>query len=66
MNEEKFNKVNVFGKGEENTAFRKYFIGNSYLNHLVKAPIGMANVTLSHHVGTTGISMKHLLADVKC
>ena len=36
MKEEKeFNKINVFGKGNPNDAFAKYFIGQSYLNPLV-------------------------------
>ena len=26
-----FDKANVFGLGQENTAFAQYFIGNSYL-----------------------------------
>ena len=34
MNEKKFEKVNVFGKGNPNDAFAKYFIGKSYLNPL--------------------------------
>lgn len=31
---EEFNRKNVFGLGQENTAFAQYFIGNSYLNPL--------------------------------
>ena len=47
MNEKEFDKVNVFGKGNPNDAFAKYFIGNSYLNPLVDktSPIFLANVT---------------------
>ena len=48
MNKEEFYKQNVFGKGEPNTSFSQYFIGNSYLNPLTevgKSPIFMANVT---------------------
>ena len=42
-----FEKSNVFGKGQENTAFAQYFIGNSYLNPLTKPGDGLffANVT---------------------
>jgi quercetin dioxygenase-like cupin family protein len=40
-----FAKENVFGLGNSNTAFAKYFKGNSYLNVLTKEPIFMANVT---------------------
>ena len=33
-NKNEFAKENVFGLGEANTAYAKYFIGNSYLNPL--------------------------------
>ena len=47
MNREEFEKVNVFGLGESNEAYAKYFIGESYLNPLTKASDGifLANVT---------------------
>ena len=47
MNEKEFEKVNVFGKGNPNDAYAKYFIGNSYLNPLVgqNSPLFLANVT---------------------
>lgn len=48
MNKEEFDKVNVFGQGEPNVSFAKYFIGNSYLNSLTKkgeSPISLTNVT---------------------
>jgi quercetin dioxygenase-like cupin family protein len=48
MNEEVFNKENVFGKGQANTTFAQYFIGESYLNPLTmpgKAPLFLLNVT---------------------
>ena len=47
-NETEFNQMNMFGKGQPNTGFAKYFIGNSYLNFLTepgKSPISLANVT---------------------
>ena len=31
-NSEEFAKVNLFGLGQANTAFAKYFIGDSFLN----------------------------------
>lgn len=34
FNETEFEKVNIFKKGNPNTSFAKYFIGNSYLNPL--------------------------------
>ena len=45
--ENEFNKINVFGKGNPNDAFAKYFIGQSYLNPLVdqNSPLFLANVT---------------------
>ena len=47
MNKEEFNKQNVFGRGNPNVNFAKYFIGNSYLNPLTDPTktIFLANVT---------------------
>jgi quercetin dioxygenase-like cupin family protein len=45
---EKFEKENIFGTGVPNEMFAKYFIGESYLNFLVKpgeTPLFLANVT---------------------
>ena len=47
-NKDEFAKENVFGLGEANTAYAKYFIGNSYLNPLTnpkECPLFLANVT---------------------
>ena len=47
MNTE-FEQQNIFGTGQENTAYAPYFWGKSYLNPLVepgKSPIFLANVT---------------------
>ena len=41
MNREEFEKVNVFGLGESNEAYAKYFIGESYLNALTKVSDGV-------------------------
>ncbi len=38
-------KAEMFGTGEPNTAYAKYFKGNSYLNMLSKEQVGIANVT---------------------
>lgn len=65
MNKEEFDKVNVFGQGELNSAYSKYFIGNSYLNFLDKTDSGIAfcNVTFEpscrnnwhiHHASSFG------------
>ena len=43
-----FDKENVFGLGNPNTAFAQFFIGNSYLNPLTEAgkcPVFLGNVT---------------------
>lgn len=45
---DEFNRANVFGLGQENTAFAQYFIGNSYLNPLTnpkETAVFLANVT---------------------
>lgn len=36
-----FEKQNVFGTGTPNTAYAKYFIGESYLNSLTKPEDGL-------------------------
>ena len=43
-----FDEQNVFGQGQANTAFARFFIGHSYLNPLTKSgesTVGLANVT---------------------
>lgn len=43
-----FNKNNVFGLGDPNDAYAKYFIGNSFLNPLARIEeigLSLANVT---------------------
>lgn len=47
-NKEEFNRQNVFGLGQENTAYAQFFIGNSYLNPLTvpgETAVFLANVT---------------------
>ena len=63
---EEFNRQNVFGLGQENTAFAQYFIGNSYLNPLTdpkETAVFLANVTFEpgcrnnwhiHHASSGG------------
>lgn len=45
--EQQFENVNVFGKGQPNDAYARYFTGQSYLNPLTKPEDGLflANVT---------------------
>ena len=48
LDEKLFEKANIFGKGQPNDAYAKYFVGNSYLNPLTeigKTSVFMANVT---------------------
>ena len=47
LNEKDFEKVNVFGKGIENSKYAQYFIGNSFLNPLMsqECPLPISNVT---------------------
>ena len=47
-NKEAFDKENVFGLGQENTAFARYFIGSSWLHPLTnpkETAVFLANVT---------------------
>ena len=48
QNQEEFALENMFGLGQENTAYAKFFVGNSYLNPLTapgQCPVFLANVT---------------------
>jgi len=48
LNAEEFDKQNTFGKGQANTAYAQYFIGESYLNPLTEpeeSPVFLINVT---------------------
>lgn len=48
MNKEQFDKVNVFGLGNPNDAFKEYFSGQSFLNPLTnpkECSLFLANVT---------------------
>lgn len=68
-NKEKFDKQNIFGMGEANTAFADYFIGNSFLNPLThpgECAVFLANVTFEpgcrnnwhiHHAKSSGGQM---------
>ena len=51
MNKEEFEKQNIFGIGNPNNAYSKYFIGNSYLNPLTdlnKSSVFLVNVKHWH------------------
>lgn len=48
IDKQEFDRQNVFGLGVENSAYARYFIGNSYLNPLTEAgkcAVFLANVT---------------------
>lgn len=64
-----FEKANLFGLGVPNTVYAQYFVGNSFLNPLIKpgeAPIFLANITFEpgcrnnwhiHHASSGGGQM---------
>lgn len=65
QNRAEFEAQNVFGMGQDNTAFAQYFVGQSFLNPLTKSEDGvfLANVTFEpgcrnnwhiHHAKTGG------------
>lgn len=65
MDKKEFDKENIFGLGDLNINYSKYFIGNSYLNVVSKKedPLFIANVTFEpgcrnnwhiHHAKTGG------------
>ena len=66
MNKDEFDKVNVFGLGNPNVDYAKYFVGNSYLNPLVldkESKLSLFNVTFEpgcrnnwhiHHASSGG------------
>jgi quercetin dioxygenase-like cupin family protein len=48
MNKQEFDAKNIFGQGQPNVNYAQYFIGNSYLNPLIKpgeTAVFLANVT---------------------
>lgn len=48
LNKEEFEKANIFGTGKFNETYAEYFIGNSFLNFLMKpgeSAVFLANVT---------------------
>ena len=50
LNQEEFARQNVFGLGRENTAYARFFVGNSYLTPLTgpgRCPVSLANVTFA-------------------
>lgn len=67
MNKEEFQKANIFGMGEPNVNYARYFTGNSYLNPLAKSDnMSLANVTFEpgcrnnwhiHHASKNGGQM---------
>jgi quercetin dioxygenase-like cupin family protein len=46
LDKENFEKVNIFGMGNPNESYAKYFIGNSFLNPLTE--IGVSSVFLAN------------------
>ena len=46
MDQKEFARENVFGLGAENTAYAKYFIGQSYTAPVVTDGVPVVNVTI--------------------
>lgn len=59
MDKHEFEQQNVFGTGAANTAYAKFFIGQSFLNPLTDPKTGLflATLPLSPAAATTGISI---------
>lgn len=68
MDKDDFEKQNVFGTGQANTAYAKYFIGDSFLNPLTDPKCGLflANVTFEPGCVITGISIMQQRAEDRC
>ena len=48
LKKDEFEKMNIFGMGNPNDAYAKYFVGNSFLNPLTEigsSSVFLANVT---------------------
>ena len=69
IDKKEFDEANVFGMGQPNTAYAQYFVGESFLNPLVKpgeSALFLANVTFEpgcrnnwhiHHAASGGGQM---------
>ena len=51
MDQNEFSRQNMFGLGMENTAYARYFIGQSYLNPLTKPESGLCLANVSFEPG---------------
>lgn len=75
MDKHEFEQQNVFGTGAANTAYAKFFIGQSFLNPLTDPKTGLflANVTFEpgcrnnwhiHHAAKGGSWFSHIAVEV--
>ena len=64
MDKHEFEQQNVFGTGAANTAYAKFFIGQSFLNPLTDPKTGLflATLPLSPAAATTGTSTRRTKA----
>lgn len=64
---DEFEKQNVFGTGTPNTAYARYFIGESYLNPLTKPEDGLhlLNVTFEPGCRKMEYSLQQCIACTK-
>ena len=68
MDKHEFEQQNVFGTGAANTAYAKFFIGQSFLNPLTDPKTGLflATLPLSPAAATTGTSTTRPRAAASC
>ena len=68
MDKHEFEQQNVFGTGAANTAYAKFFIGQSFLNPLTDPKTGLflATLPLSPAAATTGTSTTPPRAAASC
>lgn len=68
MDKYEFEQQNVFGTGAANTAYAKFFIGQSFLNPLTDPKTGLflVNVTFEPGAATTGTSTTRPRAAASC
>lgn len=61
-----FQRKMIFPVGEPNTAYAKYFTGNSYLAPVSREQVNISNVTLNPAAAITGIFTKRRTAAGRC
>ena len=65
-NKEEFEKQNVFGMGNANTAYAQYFSGESFLNPLTKPETGVFLANVTFEPGCSKLDYVCLLYTSRC